>query len=1269
MSRLYENMDTHHLEEAAIVAVAAAAAISAPTALLLSLPEYRILICQALTCQHALRPDGIADHLLAAHKIFAKARKPYLEYTTSLDIVGPADVQDPESGGPPIQGLRLHDGQVCRVCGYITTGKKYIEKHANQEHGWVKKQGRQWDIKPVQTFFINNKTRYFIVASAEEQRVTPYSTAGIVNPIKLLLDEADRLDQEERKKQCIIDEDQVLVDLTPWLRKTRWPIYFAGKDLVSIARISHLPSREEESLKIVCKSIDRIFWRCIEGIQDCVNRDWELLLYWLNGHEENKAGSKPFGTYYTKKTVKNYVNYWKRFVCYCLRLTHKDDQHGAQFLDLQLKALHEIYAMVELDEEDKNLLDSRVFDLSIQFIMQSDFTSKRSALVHFTKVLGLDDGKIKYRMPNTYTPMLAGIIFCLRVLLLEHALPTKCRNDMQQSTGTSPWQADPLATLRAYRDTWLVDGHPSPFNYMRQLLVYGMAAAKGAGGRPRIRWSADKKTMYFDGKPLAMVKFRDFITELIDIAEGLLCKELLFCKDLSWVRELNLTKLEDDMNNQTTGFSFLDERGNRLSGGRERVIMNLKQLPVWETLTRIKDGRIHFRPKEVVKYISRVEAFLEYLLILIHFTSGQPARGTELTTIRYQNVLQNLRNIYIEDGQVMVVTEVHKSQAIMDAPRVISRFLPSRVGQLLVTYLADVLPFRRMIDRESMASTPKGFLWADKQGVWDTNRMCKALARETSIHLGHRITVADYRHIAIGIDQMHIRPDRNIEEEEEEHGEEEYEEDNAHDLMACHSSAQADSYAMNAAMLSCLTFRSISKFRDVASRWHRFLRLNSQQRLDDCKRKGEILGHEVVLPDAKRCKLGTTEDDFERTLQEAMDAFIGPSSTFRSSEQREGLLAILQGESPLVVILPTGGGKSLLFMLPATLHDANTTIVIIPFIALMKILLQKCQDAGIGCIEWKENRQQGKASLVLVAAELAGKKTFLDYACNLQLQGQLDHIFIDECHLIITAAEYRELLPQLRELRAIACPLTMLTATLPPSMEDEFNEAMALLGLCSGDESPSMPIYIRAPTHRPNFVYAVETCMGSQMEDRACQLMEEIRQNLQEHERAVLFCRSRPTCERMARRLGCSVYHSTWKDKDSSLNSWMAGDNKIMIATGALGSGADVDGVRAVVHMGRPWTMIDYVQEAGRGGRGGEKVVSTIILSQYELNWLRQLTTASASKWDANKEAMRKYLITTDCRRLVMSGYLDLQARACEELKAELCDNCRSKKHSKVSSD
>ena len=99
----------------------------------------------------------------------------------------------------------------------------------------------------------------------------------------------------------------------------------------------------------------------------------------------------------------------------------------------QLEALQEIWAMVELDEEDEDLLDSRIFNLSIQFIMHSDYAEKKSALIHFTNVLGLDGKKIGFRMPNRYTPILAALIYCLRILLLEHAIPTDHRtNNLQQ---------------------------------------------------------------------------------------------------------------------------------------------------------------------------------------------------------------------------------------------------------------------------------------------------------------------------------------------------------------------------------------------------------------------------------------------------------------------------------------------------------------------------------------------------------------------------------------------------------------------------------------------------------------------------------------------------------------------------------------------------------------------------------------------------------------------------------------------------------------------
>src|SRR5436190_11465279 len=78
-----------------------------PMSLLHHLSAFRVLVCKAPTCKHALRPGGIADYLLGKHKISSKMRKPFLDYTATLDIVGPEDVQNPENGSFWIQELCL----------------------------------------------------------------------------------------------------------------------------------------------------------------------------------------------------------------------------------------------------------------------------------------------------------------------------------------------------------------------------------------------------------------------------------------------------------------------------------------------------------------------------------------------------------------------------------------------------------------------------------------------------------------------------------------------------------------------------------------------------------------------------------------------------------------------------------------------------------------------------------------------------------------------------------------------------------------------------------------------------------------------------------------------------------------------------------------------------------------------------------------------------------------------------------------------------------
>lgn len=176
--------------------------------------------------------------------------------------------------------------------------------------------------------------------------------------------------------------------------------------------------------------------------------------------------------------------------------------------------------------------------------------------------------------------------------------------------------------------------------------------------------------------------------------------------------------------------------------------------------------------------------------------------------------------------------------------------------------------------------------------------------------------------------------------------------------------------------------------------------------------------------------------------------------------------AVLAGHTPLVVVLPTGGGKTLLFMVPACLGDPGVTVVVVPFRALLGNMVGRMKEAGIDCVEWKAG-EVNPATTVVVSADRAAEWDFMDYASQLNRDKLLRRVVIDECHLAFTASDWRPKLARLKNLRLLQCPIVLLTATLPPLLEHELSEAMLI----------PLATYIRASTVRPSTRYSAQWCV------------------------------------------------------------------------------------------------------------------------------------------------------------------------------------------------
>jgi len=532
------------------------------------------------------------------------------------------------------------------------------------------------------------------------------------------------------------------------------------------------------------------------------------------------------------------------------------------------------------------------------------------------------------------------------------------------------------------------------------------------------------------------------------------------------------------------------------------------------------------------------------------------------------------------------------------------------------------------------------------------------------------------RHIIIAMSRRYCQEHRFEAEKDqlEENGswdEDNVDGDDPWDLQAGHGTHVAGMiYARELMEADSAIISRREKFRRVSHVWHCWLRFPSAQQgvgmQGRAKRTRQTYEEGLIEAQLARWKRLRRVD-----IHVELEKMFGSEAQFRGL-QEPVLEAIMKHESPILAVMGTGVGKSLMFQLPAKSVDSGTTVVVTPLVSLQNHMVQKCQGMGISCVKWDSRQAHTASQIVFVTPESAVSKTFGSFMDHKQGLGELDRIVFDEAHCVLDSSdEFRPKMRQLGQLMERGVQMIYLTATLPPDKEKEF---MTIMKIQEDDVHK-----IRAATSRPNIAYSVveyeETEDGQGDIQAVQQLVEQKLAQYAAPAKVIVYSSSIATTKQVREGLDCHAYYRDIGDaeaKEEIREAWERADGRVIVATNAFGLGIDRPDVRAVIHIGPVWQMRNYAQESGRAGRDGLASEAIILAPAGRQEALQKRFAqpqpyrphyGPITKWGEEymeREKMERFMSGVKCRRIYLDQEMDgrLDRLRCEKGE-QRCDVCR----------